>query len=90
MIVYKYELSPGLNNLELPTGSKLLSVQAQGSGEHAMLWALLPENWNVSTRVTRVIKVVPTGLDFEATNPVYISTFQFSNGLVFHAFEVSP
>lgn len=86
--IYKYQLKvEGIQKIELPTGSKILTVQNQA--ETACMWCLIDRD--IETKETRVIEILGTGhdvFDDEITERKYINTFQLQGGaLVFHAFE---
>jgi len=85
--IYKYELEVMDNqNLRLPIGAKILTVQSQNG--KPCLWALV--DISAETEV-RHIEIFGTGhpvLSDMGTSREYISTFQMHGGqLVFHAFE---
>lgn len=84
MVIYKFPLEPGLNNLELYEVTKFLDAQTQE--DQPMLWVLVDSR---SPRVLRQVVVVPTGTTLQADsfNWTYLNTFQLAAGrLVFHAF----
>lgn len=85
MIVYKYPLTHGVNNINLPSGSKPLKVGFQG--KHIVLWALIPTS-NAS-KDSFFIRIAFTGEEFNWNGPVtYISSDEL-DGIVIHAFELS-
>ena len=87
-IIYKYPLAvKNFQEVLLPIGAELLTVQAQG--ETACMWALI--NPNETQKETRNIEIFgtghPIGYDM-GINRKHISTFQIHGGqLVYHAFE---
>jgi len=80
--IWKYELNPGRNNIELPAEFIALSVQIQNNTP--CLWCLV-ETENIL--VNRFFYVFSTGghIDSEL-NLKFIGTFQ-STWMVFHLFE---
>lgn len=87
--IYKYPLKmQGLQNLQLPEGAEILTVQPQH--DQVCLWALVaPENEPAS----RTVWIIGTGHPIEATDHLgrYVATFQLHGGeLVFHVFEAKP
>lgn len=81
--IFKYELPIiGLNQIQMPVGSKLLCVQMQG--DVICLWALVdPDRLNWEVR----IMVIGTGHEVES-NLHYIGTVQQLGGtIVWHIFE---
>lgn len=85
--IYKYELQvTGNQNIMLPIGSKILTVQNQN--EKACLWALVDPNNETEGRHIEIFGTGHPVLSDMGTDRVYISTFQMHGGqLVFHAFE---
>jgi hypothetical protein len=83
--IWKYPLYEPTSTVTMPLGAKILSMQMQH--DVPTLWVLCdPDN----EQVTRVFEAIPTGgtvNDEDGYN--YRGTAQFSNGLVFHIFEVS-
>ncbi len=85
MKVFKYELTASKTMLQLPHGADLLSVQMQFNTP--VLWALVDPKKQL--KETRVIAIIPTGVEFDADGASYIATFQTDGGrLIFHAFEI--
>ncbi len=86
--IYKYQLEvTDLQNILLPKGAEILTIQAQF--EKPCLWALVDpnENSNVSVGIEIFGTGPPVGYDM-GVDRKYISTFQLKGGaLVFHAFE---
>lgn len=87
--IYKYELHHdcGLVILEMPEGSKVLTVQSQGS--IACLWAMVDTD---KQKVERRFRIIGTGHGVDCVEELrYISTYQLLEGrLIFHVFEVMP
>lgn len=86
MPIWKFPLKtlPGLQDVVLPEGAKLLTVQMQHGTP--MLWAVVdPHAPNLEVRQ---IELVSTGASPPA-NSTYISTYQVYGGAgVYHAFVV--
>lgn len=82
--VFKYPLTHNINNIELPAGAQVLTVQIQGN--EVMMWALVDPN---APPKSREFQVVGTGqkLTFDRYPPVYIGTVQMA-GMVWHVFEI--
>mgnify|MGYP000965629744 CR=1 FL=1 len=87
--VYKYEIKSGeYQDLLMPKGAKILTVQVQGRS--VCIWALVnPDNELESRRFL----IAGTGHAIEGSvdNLLYIGTFQITweiFPLVFHVFEV--
>jgi hypothetical protein len=82
--IYKYPLT-AVTRVELPEGSKLLTVQLQQG--IPTLWALID-----TTRppTTRTIVLAPTGHTLDENFNDYLATVQMPDGFVWHAFEVKP
>lgn len=90
--VYKYKLDAvGTQPVELPVGSKILSVQAQF--EQLCLWVLVDPAVNKQTE-KRVIEIVGTGIPLRELDglPItreFLATVQMRGGsLVWHVFEL--
>lgn len=83
--IHKYRLKGQKEQvLELPRGSKILTVHEQNGD--AMLWALVDIESEEKEKVE--FKIVGTGWVFEDKGFEYVSTFQLENGtLVFHVFK---
>lgn len=86
MIIYKYTLSmEHQQDVEMPEGAQLLSVQVQNSA--VQLWALVDPT---APTVTRKIVLCATGEPIHVDLGQFISTFQLLGGsVVFHAFEAA-
>lgn len=85
--IYKYPIEiKDKQQLELPVGAEILSVQTQ-YGE-VQMWALVDPN---AQKETRMFEVFGTGNDVYydmGVDRVFISTIQLEGGaLVFHIFE---
>jgi len=81
--IFKYPLNIGKTSLELPVGSKILSVQMQ---EHTLtMWALV-ENTNTLYK-TYTFNVYGTGQHVESTEfQEFVATVQ-DGDLVWHVFK---
>lgn len=80
-VVYKYKLEI-LTDIELPRDAKPLKIMYVG--DDAYIWFLLDPTAN---KIVRQFIVMPTGVEFDATNTQYIDTFFTKEGFVFHVFE---
>ncbi len=86
MKIFKYQVPlPGVD-LQLPIGSKILSLQVQGN--MPMLWILIDDTVANENRQTRRFTFVGTGheVDKELLEGQYIGTVQ-QDGFVWHLFE---
>jgi hypothetical protein len=84
MKIFKWTLAiTDRQNLYMPVGAKLLTVQMQN--EMPQLWALCnPE----APKETRTFNIIGTGNPIQNDPGQYIATFQINSGmLVFHVFE---
>jgi hypothetical protein len=92
--IWKYDLNPGANGIfeiEMPSGAKILTVQAQY--DKPKIWAIVNTSpqW---IKVKRRFLVLATGELVDEENLAdtlhkYIGTFQLEGGmLVFHVFEL--
>lgn len=83
MTIWKYELQlASLNNLEMPLGAKVLTIQVQNG--KPCIWAQVDEN---NTKELRTFRIYGTGHTMLDENLIYIGTWQ--DGIyVFHLFEV--
>jgi len=85
MQIWKYELSPGRNEIKMPKNSIVLDVQEQYG--KPIMWVLV--NTYVPM-VTRILDVYTTGDNIVKMPGDYIGTIQLNSGsLVFHVFESS-
>lgn len=89
MEIREYPLPTYSSQIEMPRGTKILSVQDQGG--LPTLWALVDPS---KTPVNRMITAVSTGEYIHDTAPgpfelseLYIGTVQF-NGMVWHFFDI--
>ncbi len=82
-VVYKYEVRPEGQLVNMPKGAQLLRVGQQHQGVY--VWALVDPHAPV---VARMIAVLPTGHIFESENETYIDTVFMVGGLVFHLFDM--
>ena len=85
--IYKYLLRVAdSQELLLPIGAQILTVQTQGEG--VCLWALIDPT---AEKEVRIIEIYGTGHEINygmGTNRVYINTFKmFNDTIIFHAFE---
>ena len=85
MQIWKYEIAPGENQLDIPESAKLLSAQVQHGV--VQLWALVDPD--LPTEKCRIV-TLGTGHPIpDDQNLRFIDTFQLEGGsLVFHAFEL--
>jgi len=85
--IWKYPLEVAdQQNLKLPTGAKILTVQAQDG--NPCLWALVDETLPKFRFEIHAIAIYGTGTPIPDEPGDYIATFQIMGGeLVFHAFE---
>jgi hypothetical protein len=83
-VIWKYPLSPGRTQLEMPSGAQVLCVQLQGRSP--VMWALVDD---AIEKEKRDFAVYGTGWDLpDKTEDLnYYGTFQV-DGLVFHVFEI--
>lgn len=84
-VIYKYPLEvTDRQDVEMPQGAKILSVQTQG--EVVCLWALVDKQREI---VRRKIRILGTGHEHEESyTSGYIGTTQQANGaLVWHVFD---
>jgi len=84
--IYKYQLTGGETEVEMPCGARVLAVQCQGNT--LCLWAEVDPDEKAMTK--RMFKVIGTGEfteDREATARIYIGTVQ-AGIFVWHIFEV--
>ena len=84
MVIFKYTLAvTDVQELEMPEGAQLLTVQVQ-NGE-PQLWALVDRYANT---VTRRIVIYGTGHEVHPDPGTYVATFQQAGGaLVWHVFD---
>lgn len=81
--IWKYGLVPGRNAIYMPEHAELLFVRTQLGDPH--VWAKVDTN---ADKVTRYVRVLATGEEFDDRGLRYIGTFFIADGsLVFHAFE---
>ena len=84
--IWKYKLSPNGQNISMPIGAKILTVQTQD--ETPCLWALVDPKAETEIRFIEIFGTGHPILSDMGTSRNYISTFQLLGGkLVFHAFE---
>ena len=84
MKIFKWTLRiDGWQEIEMPIGSQILSMQIQN--ENPQLWALVDEK-NATEK--RSFITVGTGQEIPVDVVDYIGSYQIENGsLVFHVFE---
>jgi len=84
--VWKYELEPGVNEIELPYEAVPLSVGWQG--RNVMMWVLV-EHPGGRAKDKRKFLWIGTGHKFERhASPEFVGTVQDPSGFVWHVFEV--
>lgn len=84
MKVYKYNLCPGMCQVALPEGYRILSIGWQG--EDLVFWALVSEGKNFDT-VSFLVAV--TGQDISGYDfGKHIGTAESDDGFVAHVFEL--
>jgi len=82
--IFKYQLQPKPENLvEMPKGSRVLTIQTQGSAPN--IWAEIDPD---APRIKRKFFIVATGQPMEIPETSsYLGTFQIQDGaLVFHVY----
>jgi hypothetical protein len=85
MRIWKWEIEENHQELVMPIGAKILSVQIQG--ESVQLWALVDEKVK---DITRTFEVYMTGQPLPHNPGEYITTLQFNGGHVIgHLFETT-
>ena len=82
--IYKWTLTPGGTELEMPAGAQVLTVQMQGG--QPQLWAKVDPT---QPKVWRAFEIYGTGHPMpDDPRLVYVATFQIGDGaLVMHVFE---
>lgn len=88
--IWKYKILPiDVQDIEIPIGSALLSVQVQN--DEPCLWALIYDT-NAEKETIR-IRTIGTGHQIDDTDfdvKDFLGTFQLNDGaLVFHVFQVT-
>ena len=84
--VWKYKLDNIHNEIEMPIGSVILTIQKQFY--ETFIWALVDPT---QKNETRVFEIFGTGQDIDLSNTVmkYINTFQDLEGsIILHVFEL--
>lgn len=86
MRIWKWTLAiTDRQTVEMPAGSRLLTVQMQGG--HPQLWALCEET---NFLIPRQIAIYGTGNPIPDKPGQYVATFQSHGGaLVWHVFELT-
>lgn len=81
--IWKYELKAVLNDLHMPVGAEILSVQVQR--DIICLWAKV----NIDApKAYRTFELIGTGHPMSEGPATYIDTVQLAEGyLAFHIFE---
>jgi len=84
-IIYKYQIRAiGVNDIQLPKGSKILTVM--GQNDNVIMWVELNEGAEMEER-SFVIRA--TGERFKKENDIYIGTASVMNGgLIWHVYEL--
>jgi len=80
--IWKYELTPGIQSINIPQGGSILTAQTQNG--RVCVWALVDPS---QKSVIKEFEVVATGQPFESESKRYINTVQIS-WTVWHVFEV--
>ena len=85
--IYKYPLElKDDQTIEVPQGSKVLTVQVQDG--KPCLWVLISDS---EFKSIRYIEMFGTGHSIDRGERKYVGTFQLpEKGLVFHVFEFTP
>lgn len=87
MKIWKYQLVPGVNHIDMPAGAKILSAHSQSGGDVA-IWALC--NPQMPTHV-RCIMVVRTAEEL-ATNfdviGAFVATVLLGDSFPVHVFDL--
>ena len=79
--VWKYQLKPNMQTIEMPKGARIVEAKVQHEEPH--IWAIVDV---AAPMVERLIFVIGTGAEFE--DGEYIASFQIKGGTyVFHAFD---
>jgi hypothetical protein len=89
-VIYKYVLLGGLTRLDLPEGSRPLSVGVQN--DSLVIWVLQPTEYSRSENWA--FRAVNTGPQFNLPGAQYVGTavaraadpLGFPNGIVWHVF----
>ena len=82
--IYKWTLTVGMTELQMPAGAKVLTAQMQG--DQPQLWALVDPT---QPKERRVFVIYGTGNSVPDNPGEYVATFQMDGGaLVWHVFEV--
>ena len=87
-VIYKYPIPPVTKfYINIPLDAKVLSVQAQIQSDRPQVWVLLNPDL---PKQERHFICLATGQETENINNFtkFIGTFQLTNGLVFHLFEL--
>jgi hypothetical protein len=83
--IYKYKIEPGINEIELPILSRVLSVQT--INDEPYIWVLQETEYS---KELRKFVSIGTGWDIKYQLKEYIGTFQIKSlDLVFHLWELS-
>lgn len=83
--IWKYQLlTIGINEIEMPKGAKILSLQM--NNKIPCIWAIVNPN---AEKEIRRFNIYGTGHNITEDDLKYIGTFQMHNDmLVFHLFEI--
>jgi len=88
--IFKYKISfEDINNISMPKGSEVLTVQIDEKTNSPCIWALV--DTDVQETVVRLFALYGTGHPLmEHSDQKYIGTFQYQNGdFVGHIFELT-
>jgi hypothetical protein len=82
--IWKFELHPWSNAIDMPQGAKILSVGVQGSA--IVMWALCDIE---ATMAPRLVSATPTGVSLPRAyhGATFVGTAQMADGLVFHVWD---
>ena len=87
--IYKYQISPGSNNIDLPKNSTILHFGIDGIG-YPCIWVLIDTKEEEGETIH--LKCVGTGWNLDKilgdSNYAYIGTTVMPNGFVWHLLEV--
>ena len=86
--IYKYPLLlEHVNEIRMPQGATILSVQTQGEKQDVSMWAIVDTD---KTPERRTFVIFGTGHSFHLMDYKYLGTVQFLDGeLVYHVFETT-
>ena len=84
LTIWKFDIAPGYNELDIPHGAQALTAQMQGG--RMQLWALVDPDQQLIER--RAFSVYGTGHVVPNSPGRYVATVQI-DALVFHVFDGS-